>query len=168
MSVLYRWWATNDLYSAITTIERSLPVKGYKWPILRNHDYWAFFTGEGLQMTHTPQSRLLSVLYRWRATNDPYSAIRTSERSLSCYTYLDTQHPLKLVISEDSWFTYLLVAKQLTVKLSLPVYNDLRLSRLGFEHPTFRLRAERSNRLRLVIKWNLNREFSKSTALSIA
>ena len=116
------------LFGAFSLIRRPLPVKGYKWPILRNHDYWAFFI-------------VLHILWH---TASVYNG-----------------HLRGLLI-------HIFVAKQLTVKLSLPVYNDLRLSRLGFEHPTFRLRAERSNRLRLVIKWNLNREFSKSTALSIA
>ena len=77
-------------------------------PIRQFFTHKEAITGEGLQMTYTPQSRLLSALYRRRATNDLYSAITTSERSLSCYTYFDTQHPLILVISEDSWFTYLL------------------------------------------------------------
>ena len=40
------------------------------------------------------------------------------------------------------------VAKRLAVELSLPVFYDLGLSRLGFEHPIFRMRGKRSNRLR--------------------
>ena len=40
--------------------------------------------------------------------------------------------------------TFTPLADRLAVELSLPV---LGLSRLGFEHPTFRLRGERSNPL---------------------
>ena len=36
------------------------------------------------------------------------------------------------------------IFERLTVKLSLPVYYDWGLSRLGFEHPTFRMRGQGS------------------------
>ena len=36
----------------------------------------------------------------------------------------------------------------MTLELARPISYDLGLSRLGFEHPTFRLRGERSNPLR--------------------
>ena len=49
-------------------------------------------------------------------------------------------HPRGLV-------TLIPIAERLAVELSLPVYQ-LDMSWLGFEHPTFRLRGERSNRLR--------------------
>ena len=39
-------------------------------------------------------------------------------------------------------------AERLAMELSLPVFYDLGLSRLGFEHPTFRLRDELSYGLR--------------------
>ena len=38
-------------------------------------------------------------------------------------------------------------AERLAMELSLPVFYDLGLSRLGFEHQTFRLRGQRSNPL---------------------
>ena len=44
--------------------------------------------------------------------------------------------------------TLIPIAERLGVALSLPVFYDLRLSRLGFEHPTFRLWGQRSNPLR--------------------
>ena len=68
----------------------------------------------------------------------------SSEGSLSC----NTEH-------ESSVCNYHLrgpvtlapIAEHLTMELSLPVY-DLGLSQLGFEHRTFCLLGERSNRLR--------------------
>ena len=41
-------------------------------------------------------------------------------------------------------------AERLAVELSL-LFNDLSLSRMGFEHPTFRLRGKRSNYIATVI-----------------
>ena len=40
------------------------------------------------------------------------------------------------------------IAERLAVELSLPVFYDLGLSRLGSDHPTFCLRGKRSNPLR--------------------
>ena len=40
------------------------------------------------------------------------------------------------------------VTERLAVELWQPVFYDLGLTRLGFEHPSFRLRDESSNRLR--------------------
>ena len=43
--------------------------------------------------------------------------------------------------------TLALIAEPLAVELPLPVFYDLGLSRLGFKHPTFRLRGKRSSLL---------------------
>ena len=60
-------------------------------------------TGEGLQiLTYTRLSWPLS-----------------SEGSLVCQTYCDMGHPLRMVISEESWHS--LVAERFAVELSLPV-----------------------------------------------
>ena len=37
------------------------------------------------------------------------------------------------------------IAERLAVELSLPVFKNIGLSQMGFEHPTFRLRDHRSN-----------------------
>ena len=59
-------------------------------------------TGEGLKiMTFTRHSWPLS-----------------SEGSLSCHTYCDTALPFKMVISEDPWYSYLLLSECLAVELS--------------------------------------------------
>ena len=47
-----------------------------------------------------------------------------------------------MVISEDPWHSYLL--PRLSSGAVTTCFNDLGLSRLGFEHPTFRLWGERS------------------------
>ena len=52
------------------------------------------------------------------------------------------------------------IAERLAGELSLSVFYDLSLSRMGFEHPTLRLRSKRSNLLRHLrdetfIKFNL-------------
>ena len=83
--------------------------------------------GEGLQMlTYTRHSCLLS-----------------SEGSLACHTSCDTMHPVLMVISEDcDTHTYCRAICDGTVTTC---FNDLGLSRLGFQHQTFHLRGERSN-----------------------
>ena len=86
-------------------------------------------TGEGLQM-------LTYARYSW-----PLS----SEGSLACHAYCDTGHPFIMVISEDPWHSRLLPFGSGAVTTC---FYDLGLSRLGFEHPSFRLRGERSNQLR--------------------
>ena len=40
------------------------------------------------------------------------------------------------------------ISERLAVELSLPVFTELDLSRLGFEHPTFSFRGQRANLLR--------------------
>ena len=54
---------------------------------------------------------------------------------LPCHNYCDTGHPFIMIISEDTWHSHLLPT----------CVNDLGLSRLGFKHPSFHLRGERSN-----------------------
>ena len=89
------------------------------------------FTGEGLQiLTSVRHSRQLSI-----------------EGSLKRHTYCDTGHTFIMVFSEDPWLSHLLPSVwQWSCHMS--VFYDLGLSRLGFEHPTFRLRCKRSNPLR--------------------
>ena len=75
-----------------------------------------------------------------------YSAHMASEGSLACHTFCNTGHPFIMVISEDPWtHTYCQAFASAAVTTC---FYDLCLSRLGFELPTFRLRGERSNRLR--------------------
>ena len=64
-----------------------------------------------------------------------------SEGSFACHTYCDMVHPFIMVISADPWHSHLLPSvKQWAVDYC---FYDLHvgLSRLGFEHPTFRLRG---------------------------
>ena len=68
------------------------------------------------------------------------------EGSLACHTYCDTGHPFIMFISEDPWHLHLHLAFGSAAVTTC--FNDLGLSRLGFEHPTFRLRGKRSNLLR--------------------
>ena len=68
---------------------------------------------------------------------DLYSAHMASEGSLAWHTYCDTGHPFIMVISEDPWHSHLLRA-----------FGSGGLSRLGFEHPNFRMRGKRSIRVR--------------------
>ena len=78
--------------------------------------------------------------YRRRAANfDLCSAPMAmgSEGSLACHTSCDTGHPFKMVISEDPWHTYCRAFSGVAVTTC---FYDLGLLRLGFEHPTFRLR----------------------------
>ena len=70
----------------------------------------------------------------------------SSEGSLVCHTYYDTGHPLIKVISEDPWHSHLLPS--VGREADTTCFCDLGLSRLGFEHPTFRLLGDRSNPLR--------------------
>ena len=65
--------------------------------------------------------------------------------SLKCHTYCDTEHTLIKVIFEDPWHSHLLQAYGSGAVTTC--FPDLGLSWLGFEHPTFRMQGERSNRL---------------------
>ena len=70
----------------------------------------------------------------------------TSEGSLACHTFCDTAHPFIMVISEDTDnHTYCWAFGSGAVTTC---FCDLGLSRLGFEHPNFRLRDQPSNLLR--------------------
>ena len=80
--------------------------------------------GEGLHI-------LTSVRHSW---------LFSSDGSLACYTYLDTGHPF---ISEDPLHSHLLPSVWLW-SCHFKFYA-LRLSRLGFEHLTLRLRDEHFN-----------------------
>ena len=50
----------------------------------------------------------------------------------------------------DPWHLFIVtpIAERLTSGAVTTCFNELGLSRLGFEHPTIRFRAERSNQLR--------------------
>ena len=88
------------------------------------------FTNEGLQILTYPR-------HSW-----PLS----SEGSLACHTYCDMGHPFIIVISENQWHSHLCRAfSSGTVTFC---FYDLGLLWLGFEHPTFHLRNQRSKPLR--------------------
>ena len=69
---------------------------------------------------------------------------------LACQTYCDTGHPIIMVISEDPWHSHLLPSVWRGAVTTC--YNDLRLSRLGFELPTFRLRCNALTYCATVVK----------------
>ena len=86
--------------------------------------------GEGLQI-------LTYVWHSW-----PLSG----EGSLSCHTYCDTRHPFIMVTPRTrDTHTYCWSFGSGAVTTS---FDDLGVSQLGFEHPTYRLRGEHSNLLR--------------------
>ena len=75
-----------------------------------------------------------------------YSLPLSSEGSLACHAYCDTGRPFIKVISRthdthtySRWFNSVAVTT---------CFINLGLSRLGFQHPPFRLRVQRSNTLR--------------------
>ena len=83
--------------------------------------------------------------YRWRAANfDPCSALMAIEQ-WACHTYCDTGHPFIMVISEDPLHSHLLPG---VLQLSCHYLLLRLLSRLGFEHTTFRMRGDCADRLR--------------------
>ena len=71
-----------------------------------------------------------------------YSWPLSSESSLECHTYCDMGNPFMMVISKDPWHSHCCGAFSNGVLTTF--FNDLRLSRLIFEHPTFPIRGERS------------------------
>ena len=73
-------------------------------------------------------------------TYTPPSWPMSSERSLACLTYCDKGHSFIMVISEDPWHSHLLPSVW-----QWRCFNDLSLSQLGFEHPTFRMWGKCSN-----------------------
>ena len=67
-----------------------------------------------------------------------HSLTMSNEGSLTCHSYCDTGHPIKMVISEDLRHL-LLNIQQMSCHHR---FFDLDLSRQGFEHLTFPLRGE--------------------------
>ena len=92
--------------------------------------------------------------YHRRAANfDLCSALVTIEQwgFFSMPHLLWQKHPFKMVISEDSRHSHLLLwfsSETVTI-----CFYDLRLSRLGFEHSFFRLQGQCSNPLRDCRGW---------------
>ena len=83
----------------------------------------------------------------WRAANVDLRSARMSIEQLRFFSVpqlLNTGHPYIMVITENPWHTYCWAFSWGAVTTC---FYDLCLSRLGFEHPTVRLRGERSNRL---------------------
>ena len=64
----------------------------------------------------------------------------SSEDSLACHTYCDTGYLLIMVISRDT-HTY---CRALSIRAVTTCFYVLGLSRLGLEHPTFRMRGQHS------------------------
>ena len=101
--------------------------------LILEKNYFSFIwrrTGEGLQI-------LTYTRHPW-----PLS----SESSLASHTQCDTGHPFIMVISENPWHSHLL--PNVWQGSCHYLFYDLSLLRLEFEHRTFRMRGERSNRLR--------------------
>ena len=69
----------------------------------------------------------------------------SSEGSLARHTYCDTGHPI-IIIPEEPWHSHL--TPSVWQWSCHYLFLRLGLSRLGFEHPTFRLRGQRSNPMR--------------------
>ena len=69
----------------------------------------------------------------------------STEGSIACHTYCDTGHLFIMIISKGVWH---FLCQSFGSWAVFTCLNDIRLSRLGFEHPTYRLRGERSNPLR--------------------
>ena len=81
----------------------------------------------------------------------------STDGSLACHTYCDTGYPFTLVImrTRASHSCYWAFSSGAVTAC----FNYWVLSHLGFKNPTFRMRGERSNRLRHhcgSIKWILN------------
>ena len=85
--------------------------------------------------------------YRWRAAYARHSLPLSSGIFFSaCHTYYDTEHPFIMVIFEDQWHSQLL--SSVISGAVTTCFYDFGLLRLGFDYPNFRMRGERSNRLR--------------------
>ena len=85
---------------------------------------WLFVSLENFSFIAVEGSQILT-LYPWH-----YRPL-SNEVSLACHTYCETGHSLKWSFPRT--------------RDTHACYYDLNLSRLGFEHPTIRLRGERSN-----------------------
>ena len=87
---------------------------------------------------------------KWRVANyDLYSALMAIEQ----WGFLSVPHLLWHRASVCNGhlrgsMTLTPIAEPLAMELSLPVFNDLSQSRLGFKHPTFCMQGERSYQLR--------------------
>ena len=150
---LYRWSApTNRTCSSCTdlpTPTRQQPRAGYpKMKVVclfvdcllvwRFSSHSRFFhsygdvtiSGKGLQM----------LTYAW------HSWILRSEGILACYIYCDTGHSMIKWSSPSTRDTHTYCRAFSSGAFTTCLY-DLGLSGLGSEHPTFRLRDERSYRL---------------------
>ena len=68
----------------------------------------------------------------------------SSEGSLACHTHCYTGHMFIMVIPENPWNSHLLPS--VWQWRCYYLFYGLWLSRLGFYHPTYRVRGERSNR----------------------
>ena len=81
-------------------------------------------------------------------TNIRHSSPLSSEGSLACHIYCDHEASVYNCHLRGH-VTLTPVAKRLAMELSLFLrLRSIGLSRLGFEHQTFHLRGQRSNRLR--------------------
>ena len=79
-------------------------------------------------------------------TNATHLWALSSEDALMCHIYCGTAHPFVLVISKTR-DTYTNSRAFGSVAVST-CFNDFGQSLLGFEHPVFRLRGERSKQMR--------------------
>ena len=87
--------------------------------------------------------------YRWRAAHfNMCSDLMAIEQwgSLACHTYSDTD--IHLYWSSSKTRDTHTLSRAFSCGAVTTCKHHLRPSRLGFEHPPFRIRGERSNRLR--------------------
>lgn len=80
---------------------------------------------------------------KWPIQCTRHSWLFRSVGSLLCHTYCEKGHPIVIFISLVSWHSHLLLRSGAVATC----INDLGLSWLEFEHPTFQMRGQRSNRL---------------------
>ena len=59
-----------------------------------------------------------------------------------------------MVFSEDPWYKHLLPSGSGAV---ITCFYESGLSSLGFKHPAFRMRGERSERLRTAAAWHISK-----------
>ena len=123
--------AENKLeYSFIFATNLFVVCFGFFVPPDYYHSYWCHY-------------------YRWRAAHFNLHVCSALVAIEQCGFFSEAHllwHPFRMVISEDPWHTY---CRAFGSEALTTCFHDLGLSRLGFENPTFRLRGECSNRLRL-------------------
>ena len=125
----WKRYTTNCWFLTDLSARYCLFVYGFSFH--SSHLYWdVTITGEGLQ----------NLTYAWHLW--PLS----SEGSLDCRTYCDLGHLCIINGHLRGLVTLTLIAGCFSRTVT-SCLNDLGLSRLGFEHPTFRLRDKRYNRL---------------------